>query len=92
MGNLQGVGRVIVAVKAVVHVVVITSSEEVKLGELAGKGLEHFNVDVGLVSAKTSKATHHSQILQNMHLHQTHTNNPIIEPISLLSNSAFTKN
>jgi len=44
VGHLQGVGRVIVAVKAVVHVVVITSSEEVKLGELAGKGLEHFNV------------------------------------------------
>jgi hypothetical protein len=27
-----------------------------------------------------------------MHLHHAHTNNPIIEPISLLSNSAFTKN
>ena len=44
VGHLQGVGRVIVAVKAVVHVVVITSSEEVKLGELARKGLEHCNL------------------------------------------------
>ena len=41
VGHLQGVGRVIVAVKAVVHVVVVAGAEEVELLEALGKSLEH---------------------------------------------------
>jgi len=45
-GCSQGVGSVVVAVEAIVHVVVVAGAKEVELGEVVGEGLEHDEIRV----------------------------------------------